>query len=497
MRTTCLLVVLAFVAALVAVEASGQALPFRTHGDFYIADHGTSSEAIFRYQDLNQDGDVQDPGEQIVFYDLTGPGPNLTNMQALTISPIDGSVWVSGTSLDIILRLEDKNGDGDANDAGEFKVFYDNTGAQAISSVVALAFDKNGVLYLLNSGSADKVVRLQDKNNDGDALDSGEATIYLDNTALSGAWLVSPSDMILHKGDLYVVDNLKNVIVRLRDLNLDGDAQDLNEGVQWAVAKPSGVGTGSTWNIIFHLNVLYGVELGGSYFVRRWEDKNSNNNAMDPGEATMFFDSGNNASKVTLKTSFSLTADPTGSLYVCNHTADTVYKLTDVNQDLDTNDLGEVTVYVANSGSPPPPKLLDRARDCVIGPAGVIKVGVMQPRLGQTADWLLDDLLGGGLAYVTAVSFGNAGIPLPGPDIRSIPLTYDALVFLSLASLLPNQQNFQGTFHATGQAVAKLGIPNVPGLVNLKLHMAFVTLKPSSPSGVLMVSKPFEFTILP
>lgn len=498
MRSTCLLGVLIAAVSLLAVQALGQELPFRTHGDFYIADHGTPSEAIFRFQDLNQDGDVQDPGEQIVFYDLSGPGPDLTNMQALTIHPIDGSVWVSGTSLDIILRLEDLNGDGDANDAGEYKVFYDNTGAQAISSVVALAFSTTGkFLYLLNSGSADGVIRLADKNNDGDALDSGEATIYLDNTALSGSWLSSPSDLVLHKGDLYMVDSVKNVIVHLMDKNNDGDALDLNEGMQFAVAKA--ITTGSTWNIVFEFgtDVLYGVELSGGYNVRRWEDQNNDGDAMDSGEVTIFFDSASNANNYSLKTSFSLTADPAGSVYVCNHTADTVYKLTDLNSDADANDAGEATIYVANTGSPPPPRLLDRARDCVFGPAGEILQGAMSPRIGQTADWVLDDLLGGNLAYVTAVSFGKAGIPLPVPDIRSIPLTYDSLVFLSVANLLPILQNFQGFFPGPGQAVVKIAIPNVPALVNLQLHMAFVTLKPKSPSGVLTVSKPYSFTITP
>ena len=79
---------------------------------------------------------------------------------------------------------------------------------------------------------------------------------------------------------------------------------------------------------------------------------------------------------------------------------------------------------------------------------------VLQPRIGQTPDFLLDDEVGGGRPYVAAISLGNAGIPLAAPDIRSLPLSADPLFFTSVLGLLPLQQNFTGVFPASGQSVA-------------------------------------------
>jgi len=223
-----------------------------------------------------------------------------------------------------------------------------------------------------------------------------------------------------------------------------------------------------------------------------------NGTAMDPGEASVFFDSANNANNYTTKTSFSLATDSSGSVYVCNHTADTVYKLTDLNSDEDANDTGEAMEYVSNTGSPttgpPLARALDRGRDCMVGPAGEI-IPVAPPKIGTTASWLLDDPLGGSLPYFTALSFGNAGIPLGSPDIRSIPLSLDVLVYMSVNNLLPWLKNFQGVFHSSGQASVQVALPNNPALVNQTINMAFVTLKASEPSGILTVSNPYSFII--
>ncbi|MBN2491321.1 MAG: hypothetical protein JXQ29_10790 [Planctomycetes bacterium] len=479
---------------LISVWAAAQTLPFRTHGDFYVVDQDL--DGVLRFQDLDGDGDVQDAGEQIVFYDSTSPGPDLSNPQAITIHPFDGSVWISDTSLDVVLRLVDRNGDGDANDAGEYSIFYDATGAVAISSVLALSFDEQGILFLLNSGTPDNVIRLEDKNKDGDALDPGEATVFFDNTAVTGPWLQSPADMIFFQGHLYIGDNTitPKHIVRIRDLNHDGDALDAGEAVRWA--DPTAGGGSFVWNLIFELKgpALFGVCIttGNVY---RWQDLNKDGDALDPGEVVTFFDSANNASSVSLKTSFTLTTDPLGSLYVCNHTADVIYRLTDLNADLDANDAGEVVAYFSNTGTPTPAVLLGRARDCIIGPAGEVTPGMVSPAIGKTADFLLDDPIGGGCFYAAALSYSSTGIPLGSPDIRVVPLGLDPLLVVSANVALPIFIGFQGTLSGPGQAVAKLAVPALPALVSLRLHMAFVTVRPGAPSGILTVSRPYSFVI--
>ena len=156
------LIALAILAMFVATVA-GQQLPFRATGDFYVTDF--TNDEVYRFQDLNNDGDVQDAGEQIIFYSDASPGPDLATPTGMTVSPLDGSVWISDVNLDVVLRLQDKNGDGDANDAGEFSVFYDNTGAIQLASANDLAIDPNGIVYLAVAGTSanpkDQIVRLE------------------------------------------------------------------------------------------------------------------------------------------------------------------------------------------------------------------------------------------------------------------------------------------------------------------------------------------------
>lgn len=494
-----------WIVALLGVVASGwsaradaQQVPFRVTSDFFVVDFST--DEVYRFNDLNGDGDVQDAGEQTVFYDDSSPGPDLATPTGMTVSPIDGSVWISDTNLDIVLRLRDLNGDGDANDAGEFSIFYDLTGGIAIASANDLAIDQNGVVYLAVAGTSqnpiDQIVRLEDLNNDGDALDMGEATVYLDNTALSGPGLALPFDVICHQGDVWVVDATvsPDSILRLRDSNNDGDALDLNEVTRWASPKAGGATV--AYDLAFDpttSGVLYANDTNGN--INRFVDLDNDGDALDPGEHTLFFDSTNNASNISLRISFTFTVDAAGDLFACNRSNDVVYRLTDLNSDGDANDVGEATIYADSAGTPPLAHPLVGARDCIFAPGGAIQQGVNPPRIGQTADFLLDDQIGGGLSYVAAISFGAAGIPL-GADIRRIPLSPDPLLFLSLTGL-PLQQNFAGVFPVGGQSVARLAIPAQTALVNQMVHMAFVTIDSSAPSSIRTVSKPFNFTIQP
>jgi hypothetical protein len=481
--------------AVVSAQVDAQKLPFRASGDFYVADHGTSNESIFRFRDQNNDGDFQDAGEQTLFF---GPSAVYKNMQGLTIHPGDGSVWVCCSTADAVLRLQDLNGDGDANDAGESTVYYDNTGSVPITGPTAITFDDHGVLYLVNSGSSDMVVRLMDGNNNGHANDPGEATIFLQNTT-SNTWLSSPGDIIYvfdavaNKDVFYLIDNGTDQILQLFDANNDGDVLDAGEVRKWATAKPNGK---FIWNIVFEPadQAIYGLDTnsGGSH-IFRWQDLNKNGVATDPGEVKKYYDAAIGTTSLYL--SFCLTSDASGSLYACPHTQDLIYKFTDMNADQDVHDAGEVTVIFDTAGSPNPAYPLDRARACTIGPAAVIAFGQQRPVIGKTADFLIDDQIAGSLAYVAAISYGNSGIPLPGADIRRIPIDPDPLSYLALTNQLPFLQDFMGQFMAPGQAVLKMQVPNLAGLVNLQLHMAFVSLKPGAPSNILSVSKPFSFVI--
>src|SRR5690349_12515783 len=89
------------------------------YGDFTL-------EAVYLARDLNRDGDLRDAGELAVFFD----GTNASGLAAPAGSVLDlsyapgGDVLYGDNPTDSVYRLRDRNGDGDAQDAGEAKVWF-------------------------------------------------------------------------------------------------------------------------------------------------------------------------------------------------------------------------------------------------------------------------------------------------------------------------------------------------------------------------------------
>ena len=175
------------------------------------------------------------------FYDATDPGGGSSNPIVLTTGPL-GYVYVSNTSTDTIMKLKDLNGDGDADDAGEATVYIDlNNGSGVLfSSIFGMAFDTNGDLYIVNSSSGaavDFIGLCKDLNADGDCNDAGEISILYDSpTAIANGVIelyVPMPCVLMPDGWLVVSDvndpNGNDVLVRMKDLNGDGDLYDANE----------------------------------------------------------------------------------------------------------------------------------------------------------------------------------------------------------------------------------------------------------------------------
>ena len=98
-----------------------------------------------------------------------------------------------------------------------------------------------------------------------------------------------------------------------------------------------------------------------------------------------------------------------------------------------------------------------------------------------------------GLAYQMGSSFGNGPILFGS---RQIELSPDSLLFVSVQGYLTMIfQNYAGFLDAQGSASARLNIPNIAALKGVRIYTAFLTLKPSTPSGVESISKAFLFTI--
>ncbi len=157
----------------------------------------------------------------------------------------------------------------------------------------------------------------------------------------------------------YVSTLTEDSIVRLHDLNGDGDFNDAGESALfWGPGNADGFpGVGSAQTLlVLALDDLLAAdgEETGAFVTRvyRLRDRNGDGDAMDPGEATVYWNS-----LLPLGVNFdrpkSITVGPDLALYLAdnntinfdNDTPEAVWRLRDLNADGDVNDPGEVTLY--------------------------------------------------------------------------------------------------------------------------------------------------------
>jgi len=115
------------------------------------------------------------------------------------------------------------------------------------------------------------------------------------------------------------------------------------------------------------------------------------------------------------------------------------------------------------------------------------------PGIGGTITLALTAPGDAGLPYQLGTSLGTGPIPI---DTRTLNLSPDNLLLVTVNDYWPwIFSGYRGVMDAKGQAGAAIHIPNVPALIGVRLHSAFVTLSPSAPSGVKSISSPFSFSI--
>lgn len=90
--------------------------------------------------------------------------------------------------------------------------------------------------------ASDNIIRLEDLNDDGDCNDAGEITVWADTRAAFGVGNTSPDSLDFAPGThvLFVTDDLwtgaptfPSGLHRYQDLNADGDARDPGEATLW------------------------------------------------------------------------------------------------------------------------------------------------------------------------------------------------------------------------------------------------------------------------
>jgi hypothetical protein len=136
------------------------------------ADSGVASnKGAYSLTDLNNDGDANDAGERNPYFLL----PVVSPVQQLFCLERDAQGWyyMADFQYDAIYRFKDLDSDGDAMDAGESTTWFVSPAA---TTFYDLAAAPDGTLYVTDGTPAlTHVYALKDLNNDGDAQDAGES----------------------------------------------------------------------------------------------------------------------------------------------------------------------------------------------------------------------------------------------------------------------------------------------------------------------------------
>jgi uncharacterized protein (TIGR03118 family) len=215
-----------------------------------LADQGSSSVAgsgkVLLLRDIDGDGRATAAGEVTTFFD----GTNASGLAAPTESVFtllqarDRAVFAGDGVSDSVYRLVDRNGDGDANDAGEATLWFSQANAAGFTLPTpnGLAQGADGAIYIVNAGVAsrpsDSIYRTHDLNDDGDANDAGEATLWLNlQTVVATS---SPFELVFVGDTAYLIDPsgaAPDTVFRIRDLDGNGSIDAATEVNAFAVRE--------------------------------------------------------------------------------------------------------------------------------------------------------------------------------------------------------------------------------------------------------------------
>ncbi|WP_157505694.1 hypothetical protein [Geminicoccus roseus] len=329
---------------------------------FLVGDQG--SEALYLLHDRNGDGDTADVGEVGVFFDghnAAGLADPLASVLD-TFQGKDGSVYAGDNGTDSVYRLYDRNGDGDATDAGEAWAWFSaagNAGGHSLVTPNGIAGDDDGNIYIVTPGvlsgeSRDLIYKTTDHNGDGDAQDAGEAGIWLDLQTINPN---SSAFEISFDGDVaYVTDTNgrdPDTIYRIEDKDRSGDIQADEVSVFIADGNPFGVNPDFAHDI--HDGSVYAFEFtgGGDNRVWRLTDLDGSGSIDQAGEVQQIWNAG------LLPQGYAASAGPgmdvleDGSILLALNggqpTQDSVVHLVDGNGDGDFQDEGETRVLVSRA----------------------------------------------------------------------------------------------------------------------------------------------------
>ncbi|MET1411864.1 Ig-like domain-containing protein [Roseibium sp. HPY-6] len=407
-------------------------------------------DQLLLLQDLDGDGAASSAGETTVFFDETNAsGLTLPTNNVFTVHQSrDKSVYIGDGTADAVFKLNDLNNDGDAQDAGEAKVWFSAENAAGFSTITPNGIYEggDGAIYVTNAGTSstpqDAIYRTVDLNGDGDANDEGEATLWLDvQTVIDTA---VPFD-ISFDGDVAYLNDLTgaatDAIYRIEDKNGDGTIQDdevttfisddMNFGAPVDIANATSV-DGSLYTLTWF------PEFGEELKLYRLTDLDGSGQIDDQSEAVEVWNASAMPEGFGAEIGFSVAADEDGNLSLTANTfraANNVVRLSDLNGDGDYLDEGETSVF----GSSDFDGQLNRPR-AVEFYEGKAEVTVATAGAGNHFSVFLDTekntLYTSGENVVGQLGIGTTGFDVKSPVEVAMPEGFDSKIVSVSAGLL-------------------------------------------------------------
>ncbi|MBN1418911.1 MAG: hypothetical protein JXP34_09050 [Planctomycetes bacterium] len=254
--------------------------------DFVVFVCDATNDEILRLSDADRSTCVE-PSEARSVYSDAAEGPDLSI--PCHLAEEDGRLLLlDGGTIDGILILDDRDGDGAFSGADETSFFFQNGEGPTLRTPKAFARDGDGLLVADDSKKTPHILRLCDRDGDGIASTEDEVTVFYDpELAVAEPPLLAVRAIARgSEGEIYAADTPAGGVFVLADLNEDGDVNDEDE-VQPFLVSGAEVTLGEIGGLLAADGGLY-IADGATPAIWFARDADGDGDALDPEETIIF-----------------------------------------------------------------------------------------------------------------------------------------------------------------------------------------------------------------